>query len=218
MKDSDLNIKKLPLYVGRKMMDMIYMFNDNLTSNISELIYNKRALIWEMFCSPESGLTKACEEEGRPAQRINLHQGFDLYKPETYPVLFELFKVQRPKKIWISTMCTLFCSWVDLNYQGREELLQKKRRRERKMFRLLLAVIAYDPTVELYWEWPRNCRGWREPNIEELFNQIPGVWDCRIDGCRFGLKSSSGNLVLKPWTFKTSSLYFYTPSSATELV
>ena len=54
-------------------------------------------------------------------------------------------------------MRTLFCSWVDLNYKGREELLQIKRRGERKMFRhlkkFILAVLAYDPTVELYWEW-----------------------------------------------------------------
>ena len=213
MKDADLNIKKLPLYAGQKMMDLVHFLNDKLVANISELIYDKKPLVWEMFCSPQSGLAQACEAEGIPTQRINLEQGFDLYKPATYPVLFELFKVQRPKKLWISTMCTLFCSWVDLNYQGREELLQKKRRRERKMFRLLkaflLAVIAYDPTVEIYWEWPRNCRGWKESIIEELFNEIGQIWDCRIDGCRYGLKTASGNLVLKPWMIRTSSLYFY---------
>ena len=81
------------------------------------------------------------------------------------------------------------------------------------MFRLLkaflLAVIAYDPTVEIYWEWPRNFRGWKEPIIEELFNEIGQIWDCRIDGCRYGLKTASGNLVLKPWMIRTSSLYFY---------
>ena len=70
-------------------------------------------------------------------------------------------------------------------------------------------MIAYDPTVEIYWEWPRNCRGWKESIIEELFNEIGQTWDCRIDGCRYGLKTASGNLVLKPWMIRTSSLYFY---------
>ena len=57
-------------------------------------------------------------------------------------------------------MRTLFCSWVDLNYKGREELLQIKRRGERKMFRhlkkFILAVLAYDPTVEL-WNGPATA-------------------------------------------------------------
>ena len=84
---------ELPLYVGQKMMDLIYSLNDQMALSISELIYNKKPLVWEMFCSPQSGLAQACEAEGGPTQRINLEQGFDLYKPEAYPVLFELFKV-----------------------------------------------------------------------------------------------------------------------------
>ena len=81
------------------MMDLVHFLNDKLVANISELIYDKKPLVWEMFCSPQSGLAQACEAEGIPTQRINLEQGFDLYKPATYPVLFELFKVQRPKKL-----------------------------------------------------------------------------------------------------------------------
>ena len=65
MKDVDLNIKKLPLYVGQKIVDLIYFLNDKMSTSISELIYNK-----------------ACEAEGIPTQRINLEQGFDLYKPD----------------------------------------------------------------------------------------------------------------------------------------
>ena len=49
-----------------------------------------------MFCPPDSRLTSACIQEGLPAQRINLANGFDLYRAETYPELWKLFLRQRP--------------------------------------------------------------------------------------------------------------------------
>ena len=104
-------------------------------------------------------------------QRVNLHCGFDLYKDETYDRLWTLYKHQRPKKIWVSTMCTLWCGWVDLNYYGRRDVVEKRRRGERQMFkklvRFLKAIVKDDPDVELFWEWPHRCRGWKERIIED---------------------------------------------------
>ncbi|CAK9056670.1 Integrase catalytic domain-containing protein [Durusdinium trenchii] len=114
---------------------------DYSRENMSNTVYGQNPLVWEMFCSKDSALAEACMREGIPVERINLAQGFDLYKPETYTTLLHLFRQQRPKKVWISTMCTLFCSWVDLNYHDRREVLDKRRRRERKMFRLLTAFL-----------------------------------------------------------------------------
>ena len=104
-------------------------------------------------------------------QRVNLHCGFDLYKDETYDRLWTLYKHQRPKKIWVSTMCTLWCGWVDLNYYGRRDVVEKRRQGERQMFkklvRFLKAIVKDDPDVELFWEWPHRCRGWKERIIED---------------------------------------------------
>ena len=154
MKDFGENVKKLPLYVGQKMMDMVHHLNENLRENMSNTVYGQNPLVWEMFCSKDSALAEACMREGIPVERINLAQGFDLYKPETYTTLLHLFRQQRPKKVWISTMCTLFCSWVDLNYHDRREVLDKRRRRERKMFRLLTAfllqVLTEFPDTDLF--------------------------------------------------------------------
>ena len=74
-------------------------------------------------------------------QRVNLHCGFDLYKDETYDRLWTLYKHQRPKKIWVSTMCTLWCGWVDLNYYGRRDVVEKRRRGERQMFKKLVRFL-----------------------------------------------------------------------------
>ena len=212
MKDLDM-VKKLPLVVGQKLMDMAHYLQDDLNVNLCETVYGKRPLVWEMFCSKDSELSNACLREGIPVQRINLAQGYDLYKPETYEALWKLFKVQRPKKIWVSTMRTLFCNWVDLNYKHQQEILMKKRRREKKMFRqltkFLLSILEEDPEVEIYWEWPWKCRAWSEPIIVEFFEKLRQIYDCRIDGCRYGLKSQSGNPMQKPWLIRTTDVQFY---------
>ena len=197
MKDFGGNVKKLPLYVGQKMMDMVHHLNENLRENMSNTVYGQNPLVWEMFCSKDSALAEACMREGIPVERINLAQGFDLYKPETYTTLLHLFRQQRPKKVWISTMRTLFCSWVDLNYHDRREVLDKRRRRERKMFRLLTAfllqVLTEFPDTDLFWEWPLRCRAWNDPIILKFFESLRTLYECRIDGCRYGLKSEAGN-------------------------
>ena len=145
--EDEENRKKLPLLVGQKMMDMIHDLNSDLQNHMADTIYDGKPLVWEMFCQKDSELSKACLREGIPVQRVNLHCGFDLYKDETYDRLWTLYKHQRPKKIWVSTMCTLWCDWVDLNYYDRRDVLEKRRRGERQMFkklvRFLKAIVKY---------------------------------------------------------------------------
>ena len=108
---------KLPLRVGQGLMDTIHKINSELNLDLTETIYGPTPLIWEMFCSKDSRLTEACLKEGIPTQRINLHNNFDLYKAETYEDLWTLFLKQRPKKFWISAMCTLFCDWKEISFE-----------------------------------------------------------------------------------------------------
>ena len=63
--------------------------------------------------------------------------------------------------------------------------------------------------MELFWEWPHGCRGWKERIVEDFFNELGQVFDCRIDGCRFGLKSAKGNFIKKAWKIRTTSETFY---------
>ena len=85
-------------------------------------------------------------------------------------------------------MCTLFCSWVDLNYRDRREVLDTRRRRERKMFRLLTAfllqVLTEFPDTDLFCEWPLRCRAWNDPIVLKFFESLRNPYECRIDGCR----------------------------------
>ena len=76
---------------------------------------------WEMFCSPASWLTAACRSEGLKFSRINLAQGFDLYKPKVYEELKKKYKLKRPRRIWVSTRCTVWCPFRSLNFRTEEQ-------------------------------------------------------------------------------------------------
>ena len=206
--------RPLPLRLGNHMLNLMNHIQSDLHSKMSEMVYDSKPLIWEMFCSPNSNLTAACHNQGLEAIRINLANHFDLYRDDTWSQVYTLYDNQRPKAIWVSPRCTFFCDFVNLNYWDRPEVFQKYLRRERKMLRKLVRFLQYAASQgsHFYWEWPKRCRGWREPIvtnfIEEIKKEIE-VWWCRIDGCRFGMKSSSGNFLLKSWSVLTSDVDFY---------
>ena len=172
-----------------------------------------------MFCSPYSFLTQACESEGLHCSRINLDNHFDLYRRQTYDVLFQKIKKERPKRIWVSTRCTYWCPWTSLNYNTEEKWakLEGYRRKERGMFRLLFpfleSSLIEDDSTDLFMEWPTRCQGWNEPlflHFQERLRQAGRpLRFCRIDGCRYGLRSSSGGFLKKSWTIATTSQTFY---------
>lgn len=77
----------------------------------------------------------------------------------------------------------------------------------------LLWMLEQDPSIELYWEWPTKCRGWKEAIIRYFMEKLQelnrGPWQCRMDGCRYGLKNDQGEFLNKAWTILTTDLHFY---------
>ena len=84
-------IGKMPLRVGRGLLNMALKLNDKIHESMSNLIYNKEPVVWELFCSPESTLSQEVLKSGVRAVRINLAGGFDLYKAGTYDQLRSLW-------------------------------------------------------------------------------------------------------------------------------
>lgn len=210
-------IGKMPLRVGRGLLNMALKLNDKIHESMSNLIYNKEPVVWELFCSPESTLSQEVLKSGVRAVRINLAGGFDLYKAGTYDQLRSLWWTQRPKKIWISSPCKFYCDWSDLNYYDRREVLEARRRREKQMhkkvFDYLLWILEHDPNVEIYWEWPLRCRAWKATHMEQFMQRLQrlgcDLFYCRIDGCRYGMKSQKGNFIQKSWCVMTTDFQFH---------
>ena len=155
----------LPVRIGHAASSLMTM----MTELQSLLRVVDQCDTWEMFCAPESWLTQACEAHGLKAHRINLACSYNLYDPKSYQQLRERFHHERPRRIWVSARCTCWCPWTALNYQTEErrEQLEKYRRRERAMFKLLipflLEMLQLYPETGLFWEWPTRCSGWQEP-------------------------------------------------------
>ncbi|CAJ1377024.1 unnamed protein product [Effrenium voratum] len=190
----------------------------HLAINVQEMLYGEEDALWEFFCAPDSWLTFAAERDGLKSMRVNLANNMDLYRPDTYQVLEKLAATKRPRRLWVSMPCTKWSSWARLNYHDRPEQLTKFRRRERKMMRLfanwLSKTLESGQRPEYYHEWPTHCDGW---NVQEM-GQIQRILEyfgyrvfwCRIDGCRYNLRSRDGKQLLrKQWTIMPTDERFY---------
>ena len=209
----------LPWRILKATMAFLGMMTLAAQTGLRDFLQGDRVDGWEMFCAPDSWLTAACRTEGLRFSRINLQQGYDLYKTNTYELLKEKYKSEKPRRIWISTRCTYWCPFTSLNYNTveRRQVLEGRRRQERAMFKKLipfiLDIIEDDPSVELFWEWPRRCYGWQEPMILHLQDRLQKLgrpWHfARVDGCRYGLRSARGGFLQKAWSIGTTSPHFY---------
>lgn len=100
---------------------------DNLHFALGQVACAQPPCVWEMFCNPESELINQTIKMGLCGIRINLSNGYDFYKQETYPRLDHLWRKQKPKRMWVSTPCTYYCDWSDLNYYDRPEVRRNER-------------------------------------------------------------------------------------------
>eukprot|EP00438_Fugacium_kawagutii_P003117 Skav222832 [mRNA] locus=scaffold1338:43482:51341:- [translate_table: standard] len=214
----------LPLRVAQAALAMMALMSASMSAAVQELVEDPlQHDVWEICCAPNSWLSMACAQQNVRAYRVNLANGFDLNKPSSFDRMWDLFVRHRPKKLWVSLRCTVWCPWQNLNYQGEErrEVLEARRRRERgvmrNMTKFLLRVIAYDPMVEIYWEYPQRCEGWNQQVLIDFEDQLWHLnkdWKpCRIDGCRYDLRSGVPGyedwFLLKKWLIKTTDLAFH---------
>ena len=206
--------------MAAKVMLMAVTLTTALTNSAMDLIQDQRDGLWEFACAPDSWLTKASERQGLHCKRVNLHQGYDLYQPATWERLAHERKVKRPKRLWFSLPCTKWCPWTRLNYQGpeRQELLESYRRRGRRMLgyaaRFIKDALEEDPETFVYWEWPKECLGWHQRALQDLQaymeEQCIPWQQCRIDGCRYDLKSIDGTgFIHKKWRINTTDEGFW---------
>ena len=212
--------KALTMCLGNRVMSMVTLMATAASGLLLDLHLEGRDGLWEIACAPHSWLSISAEQHDLRPRRINLSNGYDLYKAETWSELRELRRLRRPKKLWFSLPCTKWCPWTSINYSSEErrEQLEAARRKERKMLwqvnKFILECLAEDEDIQVYFEWPTRCDGWRQRPMEDLRQRLEGEgvpWmNCRIDGCRYGLMNEEGTAFLhKRWTIKTTDEKFH---------
>ena len=56
--------------------------------------------------------------------------------------------------------------------------------------------------VDLCFEWPWHCTGWKLDEVKEIAKTLP--FSCRFDGCCYGLKNRRGEPLRKEWLVRTT--------------
>ena len=208
-----------PLFMAKKVVALLTLMATTASSLLLGLHLSDRDGLWEVACGPHSWLSQAAEEHGLRPRRINVANGYNLYDRSTWDRLRELRQQRRPRKIWISLPCTKWCAWtvVNFNTPALMEKLEEQRRRERRMIWMVVAflkeTIEEDPDVDIYWEWPWPCQGWKQRPLEELESFLEKRqldWlPCRVDGCVYGMKDRHGAFLRKKWMIKTTDDKFH---------
>ena len=193
----------------------------SMASAASDLLLGGNDGVWEIACAPHSWLTEACLQQGLRPRRINLHQGFDVYKDKTWAHLRELRRQHKPKRLWFSLRCTMWCQWTYINYSTPEKkiLLAAYRRKEIRMLwnavHFIENTLKEDPDIDIYWEWPWPCIGWGQGpllRLQQVLHAHGREWlPCRIDGCNYGLRANdgAGDFLRKQWMVRTTSSTFH---------
>ena len=221
----DLNSKDskataLPLHVGRKVMALTGLMMTACSALLLDLHLHDRDGLWEIACAPHSWLSAAAEEHGLKPQRINLASGFDLYQKETWARLRELRVARKPRRLWISLPCTKWCPWTSVNFNTPEKKVQLEtaRRRERRLLweanKFIKEAVESDPEVQVYFEWPHPCYGWKQAPMQDLEGHLEsrGIpWlSCRIDGCNYGMRNQENSqFIRKQWLVRTTDERFH---------
>ena len=116
-------------------------------TGLRDFLQGDRVDGWEMFCAPDSWLTAACQTEGMRFSRINLQQGYDLYKTSTYELLKGKYKSEKPRRIWVSTRCTYWRPFTSLNYQAvveQQQVLEKNASPSRRCHVQEIDFLSFD--------------------------------------------------------------------------
>ena len=200
-------------------MAMVTMMVTATSSTLAGLHLEGRDGLWEIACAPHSCLSQAAKPQNNDLKprRINLQAGYDLYKASSWEQLRHLRRWHRPRKLWFSLPCTKWCQWTQVTYNTpeRRQRLEDDRRRERRLLwfanGFIREAVTEDPDLDIYWEWTFPNHGWRQVPMLDLAAFLEGQeipWlSCRINGCRYGLKDTKGEMLIrKKWMIKTSSL------------
>ena len=172
----------------------------------------QRIHLLEIFCGPNSELTRQTLQLRGSAMRCGLAQG-DLSTAGGRQQLFEQIVKHQPKHIWVSPTCSPWCSWSVLNAGKSMSMFRHiQQQREDHLYQLAIGIVLFRHQTSaqrhLHWEQPRRSLMFKSPLLQEVINNTHAA---EFDMCRVGeLKDPvSQKLIQKSMTILTTSRYLY---------
>eukprot|EP00971_Amphidinium_carterae_P344097 6484268-Amphidinium_carterae.1 len=161
----------------------------------------------EYACYPDSALSKSFEEKGGVSYRLGLHN-IDLATEEGHNMFKRLIRQvaasSQGSVVWFSLPCSPWSRLQALNaHKFGASWLEAKREESMPLLRFALASVIYALRhgVQVVWEWPLHCDGWKQHEVQVALSSLS--FECRVDGCAYGLKHQ-GEPVKKPWKLCSS--------------
>ena len=86
--------------------------------------------------------------------------------------------------------------------------VRKRQELSRTMLKhfIQIAEVVLDQGGHIAFEWPKGAKGWMSPDLV-AFMKRQKMYLAECHGCFFGMKSSKGNPMFKPWHIATSSYH-----------
>ena len=162
----------------------------------------------EAWCAEDRQLGKVGELRGRRVIRYTAAD--DLSNPSTIKRALNDIRSRSGTHLHCSIPCTPSTAWQRINLSNAKPETQERILADRrtsleyiKTFgRLGNATIARRGSVS--FEWPRHCEGWKEEVVKTMLGELK-LEAVEVDGCAVGVRSKTGEPILKPWRIAVSS-------------
>lgn len=168
------------------------------------LMLEKRRVLFEVCCEPDSLLTEECNKifGENSAVRFAHWNGADIETHAGRQYVIDRMTHERPLVVWVSPECGPYSPIQHLNRKTPQQRasLEEKRKHARKQYEgaMLLAKAAHHLGCTFVIELSERCEGWQQSWVEDLKEEVPLFFGiCK--GCQVGLKESSGQLLAKGW-------------------
>ena len=187
--DPDHNHQYNMNYIQSKFNNLVSQFTAELNevSTWDSLRHQPRLQVLEVFCSPESELTRQVNQLGYRASRHGIQEG-DLSSKGGRQQLFKTLLESRPQHVWFSPTCGPWCAWSFLNEsQSVAGFQHVQEQRDQHLYQLALGLVLYRYQCihqrHLHWEQPARSLMLKTPYLYEV---AQGTYKANFDMCQVG--------------------------------
>ena len=179
-------------------------------SHLLQLDEKKLKTVAELY-NPQRFQATARQAGMFPGEAFDLTLGHDVLQHQVRSYIQNYFKVLKPGLTIISAPCTMFSMLQNLNqhrwrdksdYQNYARRLGQARLLLRFATQIVETILSYGGTY--VFEHPLTSKAWLEREVQNIIQREDTLM-VRSDQCRFGLKSVSGGLHMKPTGWLTNS-------------
>ena len=147
---------------------------------------SQRVDLLEVYCEPESSLTRVCNQKGGRAIRFTRNDG-DLTTKEGVQRLWTWIEMYEPRNVWVAPECRLWGNWSRFNMGRSEkgfEQIYTERQSDLHTLELCNQIYLYQVAHgrHFHMEQPRGSEMIQQPQLQDTrMGTLPATFDmCQV--------------------------------------